>query len=108
MKSRLPQTGHITQVIGLRWIEASSPGSACPRSYNALQISNPNLSKDKDNLTLEVAQHLGESEVRCIAMDSTDGLTRGQSVTRHGRSITVPVGRETLGSIMNVIGEPDG
>ena len=55
---------------------------------------------------LEVAQHLGENTVRTIAMDSTEGLVRGQAVTRHRHSITVPVGEETLGRIMNVIGEP--
>ena len=60
-----------------------------------------------NRLVLEVAQHLGENTVRTIAMDSTEGLVRGQAVTNTGSSISVPVGEETLGRIMNVIGEAD-
>ena len=59
-----------------------------------------------DLLTLEVQQHLGDDRVRCVAMDSTDGLSRGQEVTDTGGPITVPVGRGVLGRIMNVLGEP--
>src|SRR5690606_33520701 len=55
---------------------------------------------------LEVAQHLGENTVRCIAMDGTDGLTRGQEVVNTGAQISVPVGPKTLGRILNVVGEP--
>ncbi len=58
------------------------------------------------NLVLEVAQHLGENAVRTIAMDGTDGLVRGQQVMDTGKQIVMPVGRKTLGRIMNVIGEP--
>jgi F-type H+-transporting ATPase subunit beta len=68
---------------------------------NALETDN-----NGNRLVLEVAQHLGENTVRTIAMDSTEGLVRGQEVTDTGGPITVPVGTETLGRIMNVIGEP--
>jgi F-type H+-transporting ATPase subunit beta len=80
-----------------------------PEILNALETTNPST-KSKDNpkgrLVLEVAQHLGENTVRTIAMDSSEGLVRGQEVTDTGRPIAVPVGDETLGRIMNVIGEP--
>lgn len=72
-----------------------------PAIFNALKLKNG----DQD-LILEVAQHLGENTVRTIAMDGTDGLVRGESVTDTGAPISVPVGRETLGRIINVIGEP--
>src|SRR3982751_3127041 len=92
--------GIITQVIGAV-IDVKFPSGNLPAILNALETKN-----DGKRLVLEVAQHLGESEVRCIAMDATDGLTRGQEVTDTGAPIMVPVGRETLGRIMNVIGEP--
>ena len=72
-----------------------------PEILNALETSNQG-----QRLVLEVAQHLGENTVRTIAMDSTEGLVRGQEVTDTGQPIAVPVGDETLGRIMNVIGEP--
>ena len=72
-----------------------------PAILNALETDNGG-----NRLVLEVAQHLGENTVRTIAMDSTEGLVRGQSVTDTGNAISVPVGDETLGRIMNVIGEP--
>ena len=72
-----------------------------PEILNALETSN-----NGNRLVLEVAQHLGENSVRCIAMDVSEGLTRGQSVTDTGQPIMVPVGEGTLGRIMNVIGEP--
>ncbi len=92
--------GIITQVIGAV-IDVKFPAGKLPSILNALHTEN-----DGKTLVLEVAQHLGESEVRCIAMDATDGLTRGQSVSDTGAAISVPVGRETLGRIMNVVGEP--
>lgn len=92
--------GIITQVIGAV-IDVKFPSGKLPAILNALTTQNNNKT-----LVLEVAQHLGESEVRTIAMDSTDGLTRGQAVIDTGAPISVPVGRETLGRIMNVIGEP--
>jgi F-type H+-transporting ATPase subunit beta len=91
--------GIITQVIGAV-IDVKFPSGNLPAILNALHTEN-----DGKILVLEVAQHLGEGEVRTIAMDSTDGLTRGQEVVDTGAPISVPVGRETLGRIMNVIGE---
>jgi F-type H+-transporting ATPase subunit beta len=69
-------------------------------------LTNPSINDKADNLTVEVAQHLGENTARCIAMDSTDGLVRGQPVRNTGGPITMPVGKEVLGRILNVIGEP--
>lgn len=92
--------GIITQVIGAV-IDVKFPAGKLPAILNALHTQN-----DGKSLVLEVAQHLGENEVRTIAMDATDGLTRGQEVTDTGAPISVPVGRETLGRIMNVVGDP--
>ena len=92
--------GIITQIVGAV-IDVKFPAGKLPSILNALHTEN-----DGKTLVLEVAQHLGESEVRTIAMDSTDGLTRGQAVVDTGTAISVPVGRETLGRIMNVVGEP--
>ena len=93
-------SGIITQVIGAV-IDVKFPAGKLPAILNALTTQN-----NGKTLVLEVAQHLGESEVRTIAMDATEGLTRGQGVVDTGAAISVPVGRETLGRIMNVIGEP--
>jgi F-type H+-transporting ATPase subunit beta len=97
-------TGRITQVIG-PVVDVEFQGVP-PEINTALLVSNSSLSAQPDNLTIEVAQHLGEHTVRCIAMDSTDGLTRGQSVKNTGAPITVPVGPEVLGRILNVVGAP--
>jgi F-type H+-transporting ATPase subunit beta len=97
--------GHIKQVIG-PIVDVEFEAGRLPAIFNALKVSNPSVSDKEWNLVLEVAQHLGENTVRCIAMDSTDGLTRGQPATDTGDQIQVPVGRETLGRILNVIGEP--
>jgi F-type H+-transporting ATPase subunit beta len=91
--------GRIAQVMGAV-VDVQFDG-ALPAILNALTTDNQGK-----KLTLEVAQHLGESTVRTIAMDSTDGLTRGREVIDTGAAIAVPVGRETLGRILNVIGEP--
>src|SRR5262249_61075337 len=72
----------------------------------ARRVSTTGIDDRADNLVLEVAQHLGENTVRTIAMDTTDGLMRGQAVKNTGDVIRVPVGEATLGRIMNVIGEP--
>src|SRR5690606_7013141 len=77
-----------------------------PAIYNALTISNPEISDKEDNLIVEVMQHLGERTVRCIAMDQTEGLVRGMPAKDTGAGISVPVGEATLGRIMNVVGEP--
>ncbi|MES2495363.1 MAG: F0F1 ATP synthase subunit beta [Pseudomonadota bacterium] len=91
--------GRISQVIGAV-VDVSFDGEL-PAILNALETSN-----NGNRLVLEVAQHLGEGTVRTIAMDATDGLTRGQEVTDTGSQIRVPVGPMTLGRILNVIGEP--
>src|SRR5713226_5045995 len=93
------QTGHITQVIGAV-VDVQFEGEL-PAILNALETSNQG-----NRLVLEVAQHLGESTVRTIAMDISEGLVRGQEVTDTGQPISVPVGEGTLGRIINVIGEP--
>ncbi|TMA66294.1 MAG: F0F1 ATP synthase subunit beta [Deltaproteobacteria bacterium] len=101
----MPSIGRVTQVIGPA-VDVEFPDGNLPPIYNALQITNPAISDQPWNLVVEVAQHLGEKTVRTIAMDSTDGLVRGQEVRDTGDGITVPVGEATLGRIMNVIGEP--
>ena len=92
-------TGRISQVIGAV-VDVQFDGEL-PEILNALETDN-----DGNRLVLEVAQHLGERTVRTIAMDSSEGLVRGQAVTDTGAPITVPVGEATLGRIINVIGEP--
>ena len=92
--------GKITQVMGAV-VDVEFENSDLPPIYNALQVTNQTIS-DKDwNLILEVAQHLGENTVRCIAMDSAEGLVRGVPVRDTGDVITVPVGEKTLGRILN-------
>ena len=98
-------SGRVSQVIG-PVVDVDFPAGQLPRILNALVLSNPSISTDKDNLVLEVAQHLGESTVRAIAMDSTDGLVRGMEVRDTGSPIQMPVGPETLGRILNVVGKP--
>jgi len=99
------QSGRVTQVIG-PVVDVEFPAGSLPEILSALKLSNPAINDIKDNLTLEVAQHLGEGTVRTIAMDSTDGLVRGMKVTGTGAPIQMPVGNECLGRILNVIGEP--
>jgi F-type H+-transporting ATPase subunit beta len=91
--------GKITQIIGAV-VDVEFDGDM-PPILNALEVDN-----DGQRLVLEVAQHLGEQSARCIAMDSTEGLVRGQDAVDTGAPITVPVGPETLGRILNVVGEP--
>jgi F-type H+-transporting ATPase subunit beta len=95
----MKKTGKITQIIGAV-IDVTFDGDL-PEIYTALEVNN-----EENKLVLEVAQHLGEGSVRTIAMDSTEGLKRGDVVTNTGEPILVPVGPETLGRIINVIGEP--
>lgn len=97
--------GTVTQVMGPVVDVTFGPGQL-PAIFNALRLTNPAIDAKSDNLVLEVAQHLGENTVRTIAMDSTEGLVRGQKVKDTGAQISAPVGRETLGRILNVIGEP--
>ncbi|MBQ9743710.1 MAG: F0F1 ATP synthase subunit beta [Clostridia bacterium] len=92
-------TGYVSQVMG-PVVDVRFDDGRLPTIYNALTIQNG----DKV-LTVEVAQHIGDNVVRCIAMASTDGLKRGTPVTDTGASISVPVGRDTLGRIFNVLGD---
>merc|ERR1719157_185885 len=93
--------GKVTQVIGAV-VDVQFVGGL-PKILNALEVD---VAEGNDRLVLEVAQHLGENTVRTIAMESTDGLVRGQNCVDSGAPIQVPVGPETLGRIINVIGEP--
>ena len=96
----MKNTGKVTQIISAV-VDVEFENGEMPAIYNALECQN-----DGKKLILEVALHIGEKTVRTIAMDSTDGLTRGAKVVDTGRPISVPVGEATLGRIMNVIGEP--
>ncbi len=98
-------TGIVKQVMG-PVVDVEFPPGKLPAIMSALTLSNGFISEQPDNLVVEVAQHLGENTVRCIAMDVTDGLRRGQPVKDTGAPITVPVGPKVLGRIMNVIGQP--
>jgi F-type H+-transporting ATPase subunit beta len=97
--------GRIVQVTG-PVVDVEFPPGELPEVYTALRVTNPAIDDRENNLVVEVAQHLGENTVRCIAMDGTDGLRRGQPATNTGDGIRMPVGPKTLGRIMNVIGEP--
>lgn len=97
--------GRITQVIGPVVDVEFSPGEV-PPILSALLLTNPAIDDQEDNLTLEVAAHLGENTIRAISMDSTEGLVRGMPVTDTGDMIRTPVGEEVLGRILNVIGKP--
>ena len=102
------QTGHIVQVIG-PVVDVEFPRNGLPAIFNALKIEQPADEKSGRpaiNLTLETAQHLGENRVRAVAMSSTDGLVRGMAVADTGAPISVPVGPEVLGRILNVVGDP--
>ena len=92
--------GKITRVMG-PVVDVRFPEGHLPELLNALHIQN-----GEETLTVEVAQHIGDNVVRCIAMSSTDGLTRGTEAIDTGAGIKVPVGKETLGRIFNVLGEP--
>jgi F-type H+-transporting ATPase subunit beta len=97
--------GKITQVIG-PVLDIAFPPGQLPAIYNAVKVTNPAINDKEWNLVVEVAQHVGENTVRCIAMDSSEGLVRGTEAMDTGEPIMVPVGKEVLGRIMNVIGEP--
>ncbi len=98
-------TGKVSQVIG-PVVDVEFPPGQVPPIFNALQVTNPAINDEEWNLIIEVSQHQGESTVRCIAMDATEGLVRGMEVRDTGEAITVPVGPATLGRILNVVGDP--
>ncbi|MGO9056487.1 MAG: F0F1 ATP synthase subunit beta [Candidatus Binataceae bacterium] len=97
--------GQIVQVLG-NVVDIQFSNGALPSILNALRVTNPALGDKPGNLVLEVAQHLGENTVRCIAMDSTEGLVRGMEAIDTGAPIAIPVGPGTLGRLMNVTGDP--
>jgi F-type H+/Na+-transporting ATPase subunit beta len=97
----MPEPGKVVQVIG-PVVDVQFPENQVPPIYTALKIK----TSDGIDLTMEVQQHLGRNQVRTIALDSTDGLVRGQQVTNTGEPISVPVGDECLGRIFNLLGDP--
>ncbi len=98
-------SGRIVQVMG-PVVDVEFESGDLPEVLTALKTTNPAIDDRQENLIIEVALHLGEKTVRTIAMDTTDGLRRGQEVANTGAPISIPVGPETLGRIMNVVGEP--
>ena len=94
-------TGEVLQVIG-PVVDVEFQTGATPEILDALEIERPG----EPTLVLEVQQHLGESRVRTISMDSTDGLTRGTTVVNTGQPISMPVGQQVRGRLFNVVGEP--
>lgn len=98
-------TGKLTQVIG-PVVDVEFADGNLPEIFSALLISNPGINDEEDNLVVEVALHMGDNIVRCIAMDVTEGLTRGLPVKNTGNPIMMPVGDETLGRVLNVVGRP--
>jgi F-type H+-transporting ATPase subunit beta len=97
--------GRLVQVIG-PVVDVAFEEGKLPEIMNAIAITNPTINDVEDNLIVEVAQHLGDNVVRCIAMDITDGLVRGMKAKDMGGPISVPVGPECLGRILNVVGRP--
>jgi F-type H+-transporting ATPase subunit beta len=97
--------GKVVQVIG-PVVDVAFQEGQLPSILNAITITNPAINDEPDNLIVEVAQHLGDNVVRCIAMDITDGLVRGMEAKDVGTPIMVPVGQECLGRILNVVGRP--
>ena len=95
------KTGKIVSIIG-PVVDVKFEHTDLPDVYNALEVINPYTKK---RLVLEVEQHIGDNTVRCVAMDSTDGLQRGLEVIDTGKPISVPVGKETLGRMFNLVGE---
>ncbi len=102
------ETGKVIQVIG-PVVDVEFPPGKLPNIFNAIRVeeaANADTGQNAIDVTLEVAQHLGENRVRSVAMSSTDCLVRVMSVTDSGAPISGPVGKETLGRVVNVLGEP--
>jgi F-type H+-transporting ATPase subunit beta len=98
--------GKILQVMGPVIDIVFESGEKLPEIYTALKITNPTINKEPYNLIVEVSNHIGDNVVRCIAMDSSDGLVRGMKVLDTGSPISTPVGQGTLGRIIDVVGNP--
>jgi len=97
--------GKIVQVIG-NVLDVEFAEGKLPEILTAIAISNPSISDLEGNLIVEVVQHLGDNVVRCVAMDTTDGLVRGMAATDTGAPIQMPVGKPSLGRVLNVVGRP--
>ena len=98
--------GRVVQIIG-PVVDVEFPAGMLPTIFNAVHITDEEgLSTEKIDIITEVAQHLGENRVRCISMKPADGLVRGMKAVDLGAPISIPVGPQTLGRILNVIGEP--
>ncbi len=104
-KKEIVNEGIIVQVIG-PVVDVEFPDGNVPEILTALLVTNPAIDDTEDNLTLEVAQHLGDNVVRTIAMDITDGLVRGMKAKNTGKPIMMPVGDAILGRVLNVVGKP--
>ncbi|MEO6221920.1 MAG: F0F1 ATP synthase subunit beta, partial [Vicinamibacterales bacterium] len=98
------KVGKVVQIIG-PVIDIEFAGGALPAIYNAVRVTGESSGEQVD-VIVEVEQHLGENRVRTVAMKATDGLQRGMTATDTGGPISVPVGPQTLGRVMNVLGEP--
>jgi F-type H+-transporting ATPase subunit beta len=105
VKADTVKQGSVVQVIG-PVVDIEFGEGGLPAIFNAVRLTNPRINDQEGNLVAEVAQHIGENTVRCVAMDTTDGLVRGMKAVDTGAPISIPVGREVLGRILNVIGEP--
>ena len=97
--------GKVLQILGAV-VDVEFPDGQVPAIFNALRVTNPSINDKENNLVLEVSQHLGEGRVKTIAMDSTEGLSRGSIVSDTGKGLTVPVGDNVLGRALNLLGEP--
>jgi F-type H+-transporting ATPase subunit beta len=97
--------GKIVQVIG-NVVDVEFAEGKLPEILSAIAISNPSISDEEGNLIVEVAQHLGDNVVRCVGMDTTDGLVRGMPAKDTGKPIQMPVGKPSLGRVLNVVGRP--
>ncbi|MBV9082745.1 MAG: F0F1 ATP synthase subunit beta, partial [Acidobacteriaceae bacterium] len=98
--------GHVIQVAGPT-VEVQFPEGHVPKIFNAIQVTSEGFDVPvKIDITAEVAQHIGEGRVRTIAMEPTDGLVRGMKAYDLGGPITIPVGKPTLGRVLNVLGQP--
>ena len=106
MQAQTAGNGKVVQVMGPVVDVSFTDGTSLPDINTALTITNPALGDKEDNLVLEVSIHVGDNIVRCVSMDSTDGLVRGMPVKNTGSPITTPVGAATLGRILDVVGNP--
>src|SRR5690242_21719873 len=106
MAEKYAATGHIVQIIG-PVLDVQFEGGHLPAIYNAVRITSDGFNvPEAIDVTAEVQQHLGEGRVRAVAMEPTEGMVRGMKAVDTGSPIEVPVGRATLGRVMNVLGKP--